>query len=103
MTKLSLLIYLADVASTANGWADMVDFVDGDYDQFITMQDQREIPSRWRTMIPIAIRIRRSYRADIKMLSEKVAKAGVEPGPEYGEALKKMTEEFYSDIASKLL
>lgn len=84
-------------------WTDMVDFVDGDYEQFLVMQDQRDIPERWKVMLPIAIRMRRSYRADMKMISERVAKSGVEQGPKYGEMLKKMTEEFYSDIASKML
>lgn len=85
------------------GWSDLVEFVDGDYDQFLVMQDQRKIPDRWTVMLPIAIRMSRSYKADAKMLSEKVAKSGVEQGPKYGEALKKLTEEFYTDIASKML
>ena len=81
-------------------WADMVDFVDGDYDQFITMQDQREVPARWRTMIPIAIRLLRSYQVDQKKISEQVEKMGITPGPQFGAEVRKRVEAYYNTVAS---
>ena len=81
-------------------WADMVDFVDGDYDQFITMQDQREVPARWRTMIPIAIRLLRSYQVDQKKISEQVEKMGIAPGPQFGAEVRKRVEAYYNTVAS---
>ena len=81
-------------------WADMVDFVRGDWQQFIEMQDQRILPQRWLEMIPIAIRMARSYPVNQKKISEAVAMKGIAPGPQFGAEVRKEVEHYYSTVAS---
>lgn len=86
-------------------WTDLVELVNGDYKLFLALEDEWSIriPERWRSMIPVAIRLAKSFPVDQSKISAEVKSLGIEPGPEFGKAIRDRVEAYYKTMAGLIL
>lgn len=84
-------------------WTDLVELVKGDYKLFNAVAVEWDIPYRWKTMMPVAIRLAKSFPVDQSKISAEVKALGIEPGPEFGKAVRDRVEAYYKTMAGLIL
>jgi tRNA nucleotidyltransferase/poly(A) polymerase len=81
-------------------WAELIEFVKGDWNTFISILDNRDLPS-WANYIPQAIALSKMKinQADI---SQKLMDEGYEPGPVFGDMVRGEIQKIYQQEVDKM-
>lgn len=84
-------------------WTDLVELVKGDYKLLLIVGVEWSIQEVWKTKIPVAIRLARSFPVDQSKISAEVKALGIEPGPEFGKAVRDRVEAYYKTMSGLIL
>ena len=81
-------------------WIEMVQFVNGDWETFLSILDQRELPE-WAMRIPEALRLAK-IDIDQTAISDRLKADGYEPGTVFGDMLRGEIEKIYQDAVDRM-
>ena len=81
-------------------WTELVEFVKGDWETYLTILDLRDIPE-WAKKIPTALGLSK-LKIDKGFISKKLLEEGIEPGPVFGDILRGEVERVYAEYAKKI-
>lgn len=92
--------FLAKRESHQMSWIEMVQFVKGDWETFLSILDQRELPD-WAMSIPEALQLAK-IEIDQTAISDRLKAEGYEPGPVFGDILRGQIEKIYQDAVNRM-
>jgi len=81
-------------------WADLIEFVRGDWETFLSILDQRDLPE-WAMLIPQAIALSK-MKVNQAAISRKLMDEGYEPGPVFGDMLRAEIQKIYQQEVDKM-
>lgn len=81
-------------------WAELIEFVKGDWNTFLSILDQRDLPA-WANNIPQAIALSK-MKINQAGISRKLMDEGYEPGPVFGDMVRAEIQKIYQQEVDKM-